>query len=112
MFVTAGGNMVKIWDITNGGKMLRSLSPHHKLVTSMCLADNGQSLVTGSLDRQVIFTWIISSAATLNYYIASFKSQISSIFGKMFNLFQVACFRCYYSGKNCIEYRNSIYSLD
>ena len=64
MFVTAGGNMVKIWDITNGGKMLRSLSPHHKLVTSMCLADNGQSLVTGSLDRQVIFTWIISSAAT------------------------------------------------
>jgi len=53
MFVTAGGNMVKIWDITNGGKMLRSLSPHHKLVTSMCLADNGQSLVTGSLDRQV-----------------------------------------------------------
>jgi len=53
LFVTAGKNEVKFWDLAAGGKMLCSLSPHHKLITSLCLADNGNSLVTGSLDRQV-----------------------------------------------------------
>lgn len=53
LFVTAGRSTVKFWDLTAGGKMLCSLSPHHKLITSLCLADNGDSLVTGSLDRQV-----------------------------------------------------------
>lgn len=53
LLVTAGGNFVKIWDLTAGGRRLTTLIPHHKAVTAMCLADGGESLVTASLDRQV-----------------------------------------------------------
>jgi len=53
MIVSAGGNKVTTWDIAGGGRELVNLSPHHKTVTSLCVADEGRSLVTGSLDRQV-----------------------------------------------------------
>merc|ERR1712013_838887 len=52
LLVTAGGTMVKIWDLVAGGRLLASLSPHHKTVTSLCLSGTGKYLVTGSLDRQ------------------------------------------------------------
>lgn len=53
MAVSCGGNNIKIWDLTAGGKRLTTVSPHHKTVTALCLADNGQSIVSSSLDRQV-----------------------------------------------------------
>jgi len=53
ILVSAGGNTIKIWDLTAGGRMLTSVSPHHKTVTSLCLADGGDSIVSASLDRQV-----------------------------------------------------------
>lgn len=53
LVVSAGGNQIKVWDITGGGRELVSISPHHKTVTCLCIADSGGTLVTGSLDRQV-----------------------------------------------------------
>jgi len=51
LVVSAGGNYVKIWDIAGGGRELASLSPHHKTVTCLCIADSGGTVVSGSLDR-------------------------------------------------------------
>jgi len=53
ILVSAGDNTIKVWDLTAGGRMLTSVSPHHKTVTSLCLADGGDSIVSASLDRQV-----------------------------------------------------------
>jgi len=52
LLITAGGTMLKIWDLVAGGKLLTKLSPHHKTITSLSLAGSGKYLVTGSLDRQ------------------------------------------------------------
>jgi len=51
LIVSAGGNHVKVWDVAGGGRELTSLSPHHKTVTCLCIADSGGTVVSGSLDR-------------------------------------------------------------
>lgn len=53
LLVTAGGTQIKVWDLLSGGKLLASISPHHKTITSLCLSGAGKYLVSGSLDRQV-----------------------------------------------------------
>jgi len=55
LVATGGGMMVKIWDLV-GGRLLSSISPHHKTVTSLCVSGTGGCLVSGSLDRQVVWT--------------------------------------------------------
>ncbi|CAN0857598.1 Protein SLOW WALKER 1 [Linum grandiflorum] len=42
MFATAGGNSVKIWDVTGGGRMVHSMESHNKTVTSICLGMIGK----------------------------------------------------------------------
>ncbi|CAN1272400.1 Protein SLOW WALKER 1 [Linum perenne] len=42
MFATAGGNSVKIWDMTGGGRMVHSMESHNKTVTSICLGMIGK----------------------------------------------------------------------
>ena len=69
LLVTAGGTMVKVWDLVAGGKLLSSLSPHHKTVTSLALSGSGKYLLTGSLDRQV--HWVD---------LASFKTVYSLLY--------------------------------
>jgi U3 small nucleolar RNA-associated protein 15 len=53
LLLTASVTMVKVWDLVAGGRLLTTLSPHHKTVTSLCLSGTGKYLGTGSLDRQV-----------------------------------------------------------
>jgi len=65
LLVTGGGTQVKIWDLVAGGKLLCSLSPHHKTVTSLCLTGGGKYLVSGSLDRQA--HWIDLSSFKTTY---------------------------------------------
>ena len=58
-----GGNVVKIWDVLGGGKLLHVLKSHQKTVTCLCLTPSmklNQSdatlaprLLTGSLDGHV-----------------------------------------------------------
>ncbi|KAJ1367997.1 hypothetical protein KIN20_029041 [Parelaphostrongylus tenuis] len=50
LIATAAGAVVKIWDITVGGRMLMSLQHHHKTVTSICLGTNGDVLLSGGID--------------------------------------------------------------
>jgi U3 small nucleolar RNA-associated protein 15 len=51
LLFTTRGPMV--WDLVAGGRLLTTLSPHHKTVTSLCLSGTGKYLGTGSLDGQV-----------------------------------------------------------
>jgi U3 small nucleolar RNA-associated protein 15 len=44
---------VKVWEARTGGRLLTKLTQHHKTVTSLCLANNGESLMSASLDRHV-----------------------------------------------------------
>ncbi|KAG9453361.1 hypothetical protein H6P81_006265 [Aristolochia fimbriata] len=55
LLASAGGNVVKIWDVISGGKLLHTIESHNKTVTSMCLAkipgpSDLQRLLTVSLD--------------------------------------------------------------
>ncbi|CAL1403349.1 unnamed protein product [Linum trigynum] len=42
MFATAGGNSVKLWDLTGGGRLVHSMESHNKTVTSLCLGVIGK----------------------------------------------------------------------
>lgn len=53
MFVTAGGNRIKVWDALGRSRMLHSFSNHQKTITSLCFDANAGRLLSGSLDRQV-----------------------------------------------------------
>ena len=53
LVVSAGGNKIMVWDLAGGGRELATLSPHHKTITCLTVAENGASIVSGSLDRQV-----------------------------------------------------------
>jgi len=71
LLVSVGGNYIKVWDMLGGGRLLSSLSPHHKTVTSVSLSQNGKCLVTGSLDRQVIWTDISTFRQVYNKHMSS-----------------------------------------
>ena len=71
LVVSVGGNHVKIWDLLSGGKLLTSLSPHHKTVTCVNMSERGQYLVTGSLDRQVVWTDLSTFTTVHNKHCSS-----------------------------------------
>ncbi|XP_076907682.1 protein SLOW WALKER 1-like [Bidens hawaiensis] len=41
LIATAGGSVVKIWDVIGGGKLLYSMEKHNKTVTSLCVGRIG-----------------------------------------------------------------------
>lgn len=53
VFLTAGGTQIKIWDSIAGGKLLGSISQHHKTITCLRLASDNKRLLSSSLDRHV-----------------------------------------------------------
>ncbi|XP_063955936.1 U3 small nucleolar RNA-associated protein 15 homolog [Lytechinus pictus] len=53
VFLSAGGNYVKVWDALAGGRLLATVSNHHKTITAMCFNGNNSRLLTASLDRHV-----------------------------------------------------------
>ncbi|CEG48673.1 u3 small nucleolar rna-associated [Plasmopara halstedii] len=50
LLLSAGGNVIKVWDILSGGRMLHSLSSHQKTITSLSLDGTSTRLMSGSLD--------------------------------------------------------------
>lgn len=60
LLATAGGNVVKVWDILGGGRLIHMMESHQKTVMSMCISkvlksnqaldDAPSRLVTASLD--------------------------------------------------------------
>lgn len=55
IFISAGGNDIKVWDAVSGGRQLVNISQHTKAVTCLQVSSDGRHLVSGSLDRQVKF---------------------------------------------------------
>ncbi|KAJ8304128.1 hypothetical protein KUTeg_017711 [Tegillarca granosa] len=53
IFLSAGGNVIKVWDALAGGRLLTTLCHHHKTITSLTFCKNYQRLLSGSLDRHV-----------------------------------------------------------
>merc|ERR1719461_2505322 len=56
LVASVGGQQVKVWDLLGGGHLLASLAHHHKTATSLAMSRDGKCLVTGSLDRQIVWT--------------------------------------------------------
>ncbi|KAI8792920.1 U3 small nucleolar RNA-associated protein 15 [Biomphalaria glabrata] len=53
IFFSAGGNVIKVWDALAGGKLLATLTNHHKTVTSLCFCSNFERFMSASLDKHV-----------------------------------------------------------
>lgn len=55
IFVSSGGNEIKVWDAVAGGRQLINISHHTKAVTCLQVTADGRHLISGSLDRHVKF---------------------------------------------------------
>ena len=53
MFISCGGNSIKVWDVLKGGKLMRTMVNHHKTVTCLQFSHGCKYLLTGGLDRHV-----------------------------------------------------------
>jgi len=51
--ISAGSNIIKVWDILGGGRLLAGFSNHQKTITSICFDGEHRRLLSGSLDRHV-----------------------------------------------------------
>lgn len=51
--VSAGSNIIKVWDILGGGRLLAGFSNHQKTITSICFDGDYRRLLSASLDRHV-----------------------------------------------------------
>ncbi|CAC5394696.1 UTP15 [Mytilus coruscus] len=53
IFMSAGGNVIKVWDALAGGRLLTTLCHHHKTITTLTFCKNYQRLISGSIDRHI-----------------------------------------------------------
>lgn len=53
IFLSAGGTEIRVWDCFTNGRLLAKISQHHKTITCLRIAYNGQNILSGSLDRQI-----------------------------------------------------------
>nr|CAB3267575.1 U3 small nucleolar RNA-associated protein 15 homolog [Phallusia mammillata] len=53
VLLSAGGSSIKVWDVLSGGKLLATVSHHHKTVTCMTFNHDYTRLLSGGLDRHV-----------------------------------------------------------
>ena len=51
VFTVVGNNVVKVWDILAGGRLLASFSNHQKTITSLCFDGSYRRLLSAGLDR-------------------------------------------------------------
>ncbi|XP_033634778.1 U3 small nucleolar RNA-associated protein 15 homolog [Asterias rubens] len=79
MFLSSGGNYVKVWDALAGGKLLAAVSNHHKTITCMCFNGAKNRLLTGSIDRHVKVYDVASYklVATMDYPVPILSMGVS-----------------------------------
>jgi len=53
IFFPAGQNVVNVWDLLSGGRLVHSLSNHQKTITDMCFDSTHSRLLTASLDQHI-----------------------------------------------------------
>lgn len=51
IIISTGSNVIKFWDISTGGQLIHSMSPHQKTITSIAYNSDYSHIVTGGLDR-------------------------------------------------------------
>src|SRR4051812_28290960 len=51
--ITAGGLYLKVWDLLGGGRLLASLSNHHKSILCTGFTSEQNYILSGGLDRHV-----------------------------------------------------------
>lgn len=51
MIISTGSNIIKFWDISIGGHLVHSMSPHQKTITSIAYNSDFSHIITGGLDR-------------------------------------------------------------
>ena len=62
--LTAGSNVIKLWDVLGGGRLVHSFSAHQKLITGMTLDGTGSRLLSCGLDS-LVKVYEVGSYATL-----------------------------------------------
>ena len=53
VMVTAGGNIMKVWDLLGGGRLLHTMCNHSKPITCLAIDGEGGRLLSGSLDHHL-----------------------------------------------------------
>ena len=53
MALSAGSNIIKVWDMLRGGRPVYSFSNHQKTITSMCFDSSCSRLISASLDHHI-----------------------------------------------------------
>jgi len=53
LFISAGSNQLKVWDVRAGARLLHTFSNHSKTITSLALDSSSTRLLSGSLDTHV-----------------------------------------------------------
>lgn len=109
MFVSCGGNSIKIWDVLKGGNLMRTLVSHHKTVTCLAFSADNKYLLSGGLDRHVKVFDLISNEVvnTIDYPSSILSLTISvKIFHFQFlsrNLFNISLSEIHINLKFCSQ---------
>jgi len=53
LLFSAGGDCVKVWDVTGGGRLLQTITGHQKAITALALNGSANRLFSASLDQHV-----------------------------------------------------------
>eukprot|EP00741_Cyanophora_paradoxa_P016521 tig00020927_g15952.t1 len=53
IIASAGGSVVRLWDVLAGGRLLQTFSNHQKTITALCLDRAGSRLLSGGADQMV-----------------------------------------------------------
>jgi U3 small nucleolar RNA-associated protein 15 len=97
--LSAGGPILRVWDLTAGGRCIRALSNHQKTVTCMAFDGERKRVLTGGLDHMVkvydVEDWkvvhtmrypapILSLAVSVSF--AAHRGLLAMCFNRMFLL--------------------------
>ncbi|KAJ0989762.1 hypothetical protein J5N97_008118 [Dioscorea zingiberensis] len=69
LLATAGGSVVKVWDVIGGGRLIHSMETHNKTVTSLCLGKFGDE--SGGEESRILSVSIDGYLKVFDY--AAFK---------------------------------------
>lgn len=69
--ISAGANILSFWDISIDGKLLHSMSPHQKTITSIAYTADCSHIITGGLDRHAKIVDLSSYRVIHSFKLAS-----------------------------------------
>ncbi len=76
MAVSAGLSSIKLWNLTEGGRMLQEIVIHHKTISALTVSKDGKYLISSSIDQSVKILRL--SDFTISHQF-KFKSAVMSV---------------------------------